>query len=60
MKESIERLKRFQEIVALYSELLYAVEGKFPDETRHETALRYIREREALSNESSPVVEAKE
>ena len=29
-----------------YYELLYAVETKFPNEFRHETALRYIRERE--------------
>ena len=29
-----------------YNELLYAVERKFPGETRHETALRYIREAE--------------
>jgi hypothetical protein len=29
-----------------YSELLMAVEQKFPDETRHSTALRYITERE--------------
>lgn len=31
----------------LYHELLYAVETKHEGETRHETALRYIREREA-------------
>ena len=30
----------------LYDELLYAVETKHEGETRHETALRYIRERE--------------
>jgi hypothetical protein len=30
----------------LYNELLFAVESKYPNETRHETALRYIRERE--------------
>lgn len=30
-----------------YYELLYAVEKKHPGETRHETALRYIREAEA-------------
>jgi len=29
-----------------YHELIFAVERKFPDETRHETALRYIREAE--------------
>jgi hypothetical protein len=30
-----------------YRELIYAVAQKFPGETRHQTALRYIREREA-------------
>lgn len=30
----------------LYDELIYEVQSKFPNETRHETALRYIRERE--------------
>lgn len=32
---------------ALYEELLMAVQKKFDGETRHETALRYIRERES-------------
>lgn len=31
---------------ALYMELLYAVASKFPNETRHQTALRYIKQRE--------------
>lgn len=30
----------------LYDELLFAVETKYPGETRHQTALRYIKERE--------------
>jgi len=30
-----------------YHELLYSVASKFPGETRHQTALRYIREAEA-------------
>ena len=34
-------------VCALYNELLYAVAKKFPGETRHETALRYIRQAEA-------------
>lgn len=29
-----------------YHELIMGVENKYPGETRHETALRYIRERE--------------
>ena len=34
------------ELQALYSELLYSVARKFPDETRHETALCYIKNAE--------------
>lgn len=30
----------------LYNELIYAVGKKYPGETRHQTALRYIREAE--------------
>ena len=33
---------------ALYRELLYAVASKYPGESRHDTALRYIRDREIL------------
>lgn len=36
-----------------YSELIYAVASKFPGETRHQTALRYIREREASAPSSA-------
>ena len=32
-----------------YQELIMAVARKFPNETRHETALRYINQAEALS-----------
>lgn len=35
-----------------YNELLYAVARVRPNETRHETALRYIREAEANAKES--------
>lgn len=35
---------------AMYHELVYAVASKFPDETRHQTALRYIREAESGSS----------
>lgn len=38
--------REYERVNRLYQELLYAVARKFPDETRHETALRYIRERE--------------
>jgi hypothetical protein len=33
----------------LYNELLFAVENKYPDETRHQTALRYIKQAEMPS-----------
>ena len=36
-----------------YYELIFAVQTKYPGETRHETALRYIREAES---HCSPVV----
>ena len=37
-----------KEIRHKYNELLYAVCRKFPNETRHQTALRYIREAENI------------
>lgn len=40
-----------QELADKYHELLWAVARKFPGETRHETALRYIREAELQSCE---------
>lgn len=40
---------------SMYHELLMAVARKFPGETRHETALRYIREKEADYNLSAEV-----
>lgn len=43
LKEAEERAKANQE---KYHELLYAVGNKWPGESRHETALRYIRNAE--------------
>lgn len=40
------------ELARLYRELLYAVERKFPGESRHETALRYIRNAERMDSQS--------
>ena len=42
----MERLKKAVLNERKYFELLNAVESKFPMETRHETALRFIRDRE--------------
>ena len=41
-----------------YDELLYAVVRKFPNESRHETALRYIREAEKAVTEPGREVSA--
>lgn len=43
-RAEIERLRH------LYHELIYAVASKYPNETRHETALRYIRTAESRYN----------
>ena len=37
---------RIAEVEAQYGELIYAVSTKYPDETRHHTALRYIQQAE--------------
>ena len=39
------------DVEAKYAELLYAVASKFPHESRHETALRYIRQRESAPSQ---------
>ena len=41
------RGRRIDELYAKYSELIMAVAQKSPDESRHETALRYIQQRES-------------
>ncbi len=48
--------KQIFDLQEKYHELLWAVEKKFPDETRHQTALRYITQAEQTVPES----EAKE
>lgn len=47
LKAAAEEILRLAEIADKYWELIYAVAMKHPDETRHQTALRYITEREA-------------
>ena len=37
---------QIKELKGKYYELLYGVASKFPDETRHQTALRYIKNAE--------------
>ena len=46
--QEVEQLKqRIRELESKYNELLMAVQKKHPEETRHQTALRYIQQREA-------------
>jgi hypothetical protein len=40
------------QIATLYNELLFSVERCFPGESRHQTALRYIREAESRASQS--------
>lgn len=46
------KLQDVEKMLALYDELIFAVESKFTGETRHQTALRYIKEREQCRQES--------
>ena len=48
---------RVAELEAQYGELIFAVATKYPDETRHQTALRYIQQAE--NREASPACELK-
>lgn len=54
--ETISRLMeekvRLEQRSVMLDRLLFEVERKFPGETRFDTALRYIRETEARSNET--------
>ena len=43
----------------LYHELLYQVGNKYPDETRHQTALRYLRKAESNVGEGQAQQERK-
>lgn len=46
-------------VAAKYEDLLFAVSMKYPNETRHETALRYIRAAENQSNGPAQAKDAK-
>lgn len=50
---NIEKMKELDKRSEKYYELLYAVESKFPNESRHDTALRYIQEAERRKYEGS-------
>jgi predicted S18 family serine protease len=48
--EIVKEYNRLKEVESKYTELIYQVETVFPMETRHETALRYIKNAEKSSN----------
>jgi hypothetical protein len=58
-RERNELKAKIEETLTRYDELLFAVERKWQGETRHETALRYIRETEALSKVQAASQEAR-
>jgi len=45
-RDSINYEKLYLTLLDKYNELIYAVQNKYPNETRHQTALRYILEKE--------------
>ena len=49
MDRLIGSIQQLEDNSDKYFELLHAVENKFPNETRHETALRYIQQAEKIS-----------
>jgi len=52
--DTIDYEKEYLTLSDKYNELIYAVERKFDNESRHQTALRYIREMEKMANYLSP------
>lgn len=58
--EMENRLAEKEKEVARYHELIYAVEAKHPNETRHQTALRYIKERETGWREAGKALKVEE
>jgi len=44
--------EKLRDISVKYYELIYAVGNKYPNESRHQTALRYIQEAEKSSGPS--------
>lgn len=49
--DSIDYERLYLILLDKYNELIYGVERKFDNESRHETALRYIRETENAKTE---------
>lgn len=63
--DALDRLQAYQQQLTVaevthvqYQELLYAVVSAYPGETRHATALRYIREHEQKNSGSDQVAQS--
>jgi len=52
LREAAAELRRLHEVETKYYELLYAVAVKWDGESRHQTALRYIRNAESTTGNS--------
>lgn len=46
---ALKVVERNEKLESAYNELIMAVARKYPDESRHQTALRYIRDRESTT-----------
>ena len=57
-QEAKDRIAELEVVEEKYRELLYQVSCKFPNETRHETALRYLKERETPAMTADQCCEA--
>jgi tetratricopeptide (TPR) repeat protein len=57
MDQAAAELRRLHEVEKQYHELLYTVGNKYKDESRYQTALRYIQQAEAYNNTAVAKVE---
>lgn len=51
LKAALLEVERLKEVEKLYYELIYGVARKWPDETRHQTALKYILQAETPTSQ---------
>jgi len=51
--QQADEITRLKDEVKKYHELIMEVANKYPGETRHETALRYIRNAEKVDTQAS-------
>ena len=56
----IEREDKVQRLEKDYNDLIYQVATKFPNESRHETAKRYIQQAENRPSQCSAALEKKD